>query len=537
MSLLEKIKNAVSTMFGGKKTEKSKIVIKEVSKRSKAYPKTTTAKSTETSVEKAPKAERTPKPERTLKTERTIREPRSKGPRDAVRKEFVRNNAPLIEDFVAEEWDAEASRPEAVEGKTCFAELDLNTALLRAVNNIGFQYCTDIQAQILPHSLKGADVTGKAQTGTGKTATFLLTILQHLITHKPAKNRKEGAPRALIMAPTRELVMQIEKDARELSSHTTARILSIFGGMDYEKQKSALENDYVDIVIATPGRILDYYKQKVISLDRVEVLVLDEADRMLDMGFLPDMRRIIDATPPKSNRQTMLFSATFPQEIARLAAMWQNSPISVEIEPEHITNADVEQLAYIVSNSDKYTLLYNLLVDMKITRAIIFSNRKDQVRRLTDKLKACDFLCGMLTGDVSQTRRIKTLENFRTGKINLLVATDVAGRGIHVDNIEAVFNYTLPTDPDDYVHRIGRTGRAGAKGISISFASEEDSYMLPEIEEHIKLPLKYITPDEALMAQLPEKFDLKMKNLKRSKPSGGGKRYGDSFDKKRVRKK
>lgn len=531
MGLFEKVKKTIAAVFGGDKGNGSSIVIKEVAKNRDSAKHVNAAKQSYQKKEKNQKETITAEKER--KTEKISKAPRKK----TVKKEVKINTAPLIEDFVPEEWDVEGSKPEVLEGKTRFADLNLNAALLRSVHDIGFQYCTDIQARILPHSLKGADVTGKAQTGTGKTATFLLTILQHLMNNKPAKQRKEGAPRALIMAPTRELVMQIEKDARELSSHTSARVLSIFGGIDYDKQRSALEDDYVDIVIATPGRILDYYKQKAIRLDRVEILVLDEADRMLDMGFLPDMRRIIDATPPKNMRQTMLFSATLPPEISRLALMWQNTPISVEIEPEHVTNTDVEQLAYIVSNSDKYTLLYNLLMDMKITRAIIFANRKDQVRRLTDKLQACDFLCGMLTGDVSQAKRIKTLENFRSGKVNILVATDVAGRGIHVDGIEAVFNYTLPTDPDDYVHRIGRTGRAGAKGISVSFASEEDSYMLPEIEEHIKAPLKYITPDEALLAPLPEKFELKMKNIKRFKPSGNAKRFGDKSDKKRIRKK
>jgi ATP-dependent RNA helicase RhlB len=423
-------------------------------------------------------------------------------------------DSPLIEDFTPEEWVPEV--PPAAEGKSRFIDLGVLPPLLRAIHVIGFQYATDIQSQILPHSLKGVDVTGKAQTGTGKTAAFLLTIYQHLMKKRPAKQRLAGAPRALVMAPTRELVLQIKKDADELGQFCNPRTLAIFGGIDYESQQNALDN-YVDIIIATPGRLLDYYKQRSLRLDRVEILVLDEGDRMLDMGFLPDIRRIIDATPPKSERQTMLFSATLPQEILRLASMWTNTPIQVEIEPEQVTSADVEQLAYITSGDDKLNLLINLLIEMNLTRGIIFANRKDQVNRLAEQLTACNFSCGMLTGDVNQSKRIKTLENLRNGKINILVATDVAGRGIHVEGIEAVFNFTLPLDPEDYVHRIGRTGRAGAKGKSICFATEDDSYMLPAIEAYINQPLKYIVPDDSLVAPLPEKFQIMLKNLKRKR--------------------
>ena len=428
-----------------------------------------------------------------------------------------KTSMPLIEEFVPEPWDYASNLPPAIAGKTRFHELDLPSCILRGIHDTGFHYCTDIQAEILPHSLRGLDVTGRAQTGTGKTAAFLLTILEHILCKKPFKQRKYGAPRALIMAPTRELVIQIEKDAVALSKYCGARILAIFGGIDYEKQRDALEDDYVDIMIATPGRMLDYYQQKIMRLDRVEILVLDEADRMLDMGFLPDIRRIINATPSKNERQTMLFSATLTPEIARLASMWTNSPISVEIEPEQVTPTDVEQVAYIVTEEEKFALLYNLLKSLNIRRAIIFANRRDQVRKLTEHLEACDFACGMLTGDVNQAKRIKTLENLRNGKINILVATDVAGRGIHVEGVEEVFNYTLPNDPDDYVHRIGRTGRAGAKGHSISFASEEESYALPQIEEYIKVPLKYITPDEEMLIPIPEEYEIRLKDMKRKR--------------------
>jgi ATP-dependent RNA helicase RhlB len=439
---------------------------------------------------------------------------KSETPPKSYKKPRVRPDSPFIEDFVPEEWAPEV--PPLKEGKSRFIDLGILSPLLRATNTIGFQYATDIQSQILPHSLKGVDVTGRAQTGTGKTAAFLLTIYQHMMKNRPAKQRLEGAPRALIMAPTRELVLQIKKDADELGQFCNPRTLAIFGGIDYESQQNALD-DYVDIVMATPGRLLDYYKQRSIRLDRVEILVLDEADRMLDMGFLPDIRRIIDATPPKSERQTMLFSATLPQEILRLASMWTNTPIQVEIEPEQVTSADVEQLAYIVGGEEKLNFLINLLLDMNLTRGIIFANRKDQVGRLAEQLTVCGFSCGMLTGDVNQSKRIKTLENLRNGKINILVATDVAGRGIHVEGIEAVFNFTLPLDAEDYVHRIGRTGRAGAKGKSICFATEDDAYMLPAIEAYINQPLKYIVPEDSLLAPIPEKFQIMLKNLKRKR--------------------
>jgi len=448
-----------------------------------------------------------------------------------------KTSAPLIEDFVPEPWDYTSFLPPARDGKKRFHEFSLSPCILRGIHEIGFHYCTDIQAEILPHSVIGLDVTGRAQTGTGKTAAFLLTILEHLLNKKPLKQRKCGAPRALIMAPTRELVMQIEKDAAALAKYCGACVLSIFGGIDYEKQRDALEGCYVDIMIATPGRMLDYYKQKFIRLDRVEILVLDEADRMLDMGFLPDMRRIIDAVPPKNERQTMLFSATLTPEIAQLASMWTNNPVKVEIEPEQVTPADIEQLAYIVTEDEKFALLNNLLKKFNIRRAIIFANRRDQVRKLTECLEACDFACGMLTGDVSQARRIKTLERLKNGKINILIATDVAGRGIHVEGVEAVFNYTLPDDPDDYVHRIGRTGRAGAKGRSISFASEEDAYVLPQIEAYIREPLKYVTPDEELFAPIPEEYDIRLKEMKRKRNAQVKHSKGSGLRKKRVGKR
>jgi ATP-dependent RNA helicase RhlB len=520
MSIVKSISSLLSRLSGKKQT--TTITIREVSANrndTRTAPTTPRAKRTrnpkqqegaDTPSQSETKRPLSPKSSSQSSSQRPSSPKSPAQPKPQRKKQ--QDDRPFIESYPADTWVAEATTEEHPEGKVPFASLNLPTSLLHAVHDLGFPCCTDIQAEILPHSLQGADVTGKAQTGTGKTAAFLLTILTRLM-KEPAKPRKIGSPRVLIMAPTRELVIQIDKDATELAKYTGARILPIFGGMDYDKQREALE-EHVDIVIATPGRMLDYYKQRVIWLKNIEILVLDEADRMLDMGFLPDMRRIIEAVPDKSERQTMLFSATLTPEILRLASMWTNNPVKVEIEPLQITSANIEQRAYVVSYEDKFTLLYNLLKTQNITRAMIFANRKDEVRRLSTQLEAAGFACGMLTGDVTQARRIKTLENLRSGKISFLVATDVAGRGIHVDDVQYVFNYTLPEDPDDYVHRIGRTGRAGELGISVAFATEEDAYVLPAIEAHINKPLNYLTPEPELLEPLSEEV---RDNIKRAR--------------------
>ena len=366
--------------------------------------------------------------------------------------------------------------------KVKFDTLNLDALVQRGVDALGFEFCSPIQGRILPHTLSGNDAIGKAQTGTGKTAAFLITIFNDLLNHPIEGERYLGEPRAVIIAPTRELVMQIASDAEELGRFTGLKTVTLIGGADYQKQLAKVNRSPVDIVVATPGRLIDFMERRDLALDRVEILVLDEADRMLDMGFIPQVKRIVRATPRKEDRQTLLFSATFTQDIMNLARQWTFEPITVEIEPERVATASVDQRVYLVASRDRFPVLMNLLNDPSVESVIIFANRRDQVRRLYEKLRKEGVQCGMLSGEITQAKRTKTLENFKSGRSKILVATDVAGRGIHVEGISHVVNYNLPEDPEDYVHRIGRTGRAGATGVSISFASEDDAFLLPDIE-------------------------------------------------------
>ncbi len=400
-------------------------------------------------------------------------------------------------------WDPAQFAVPAEEGKLRFTDLKLPRAVLHAVADLGFQYCTPIQQRVLKFTMAGHDAIGRAQTGTGKTAAFLLTILTDLLKTPPDAERYTGEPRALILAPTRELAMQIAKDAQALCKYTDLKVVTVLGGMDYDKQRRQLTEEFVDIVVATPGRLLDFAGKQDIYLDRVETLVIDEADRMLDMGFIPDVKRIVRMTPPKVSRQTLLFSATFTRDVLNLAEQWTYRAVKVEIEPETVTTDTVEQLVYIVSAEEKYKLLYNLITQQQLERVMVFANRRDQTRRLTDMLREHRISCAMLSGEVPQEKRIKTLENFREGKLQVLVATDVAGRGIHIDGVSHVINFTLPEQTDDYVHRIGRTGRAGASGTSISFACEDDAFMIPALEEAIGRKLPSLHPAEELLAPIP----------------------------------
>ncbi|MGP5307526.1 ATP-dependent RNA helicase RhlB [Vreelandella alkaliphila] len=395
-------------------------------------------------------------------------------------------------------WDLRQFQVPAVAGKWRFHDFDLPLPLMRAIHAQGFEYCTPIQSEALRHTLLGGDIVGKAQTGTGKTAAFLISVMAYFLEEPTPDGQKQGAPRALIIAPTRELALQIEKDAKALARFTQLNVASVVGGMDYQKQRDSLGKK-IDILVATPGRLLDFHQKRDIDLSEVEVLVLDEADRMLSMGFIPDVKRIIRYTPKKEQRQTFLFSATFTDDILSLASQWTLDPAHVEIEVTVENQADIDQRVYLVSDDDKQRLLVNLLTQESFERVMVFGNRRDLVRKLDDLLKKAGVSVAMLSGDVPQNQRIKTLESFREGEIQVLVATDVAGRGIHIEDVSHVINYTLPEDPEDYVHRIGRTGRAGAKGVSISFVGEEDAFSLPEIERYIngKLPCEH--PPEGML--------------------------------------
>ncbi len=387
--------------------------------------------------------------------------------------------------------------------KVSFDTFDLQEPLRKAISDLGFEYCTPIQAQSLKFTLQGNDVTGRAQTGTGKTAAFLITIINDLLINPIEEERYTAEPRALIIAPTRELAIQIADDAVKLTTHTDLHTVTLVGGEDYSKQERALDRKPVDIVVATPGRLLDFVQNDKLYLGLIELLVIDEADRMLDMGFIPQVRRVIAQTPKKDCRQTLLFSATFTPEIHELGARWAMDPILVEVEPEKVATDSVEQIVYLVTTEAKYDLLFNLISEPGAERIIVFRNRRDQVRRLADNLYRNGLNCGMLSGEVAQNKRIKTLESFKTGKFKVLVATDVAGRGLHIEDVTHVINYTLPEEPEDYVHRIGRTGRAGAVGTSISFACEEDSFLLPAIEAKLGYKLDCVHPDERLLTKAP----------------------------------
>ena len=407
-----------------------------------------------------------------------------------------------VETAKAEVAKAAAAKVEAP--RVAFSEFDLQPALAKAIEKMGFTHCTPIQAQSLRYTLRGYDVTGKAQTGTGKTAAFLITLINDMLKNPIKEQRYAGEPRAIVLAPTRELVIQIASDADNLCQGSGLNVITLVGGEDYAKQLKAVDKGPVDIVVATPGRLIDFLQHEHLYLGMVELLVIDEADRMLDMGFIPQVRNIVARTPHKDCRQTLLFSATFTPEILDLTTRWAMDPVMIEIEPERVATDTIEQIVYLVTTEDKYKLLYNLVSLQGSEKVIVFSNRRDQVRKLADNLYRNGIDCGMLSGEIAQKKRIKTLEDFRTGNIKVLVATDVAGRGLHIDDVTHVINYTLPEEAEDYVHRIGRTGRAGASGTSISFACEEDSFLLPNIEDKLGQKLRCVHPDNRLLADTPE---------------------------------
>ena len=396
-------------------------------------------------------------------------------------------------------WSVDDFPVPEVDGKTRFHDLGLDDRLMHGIADLGFEYCSPIQAGTLPQTLQGHDAIGKAQTGTGKTAAFLITIINDLLNNPIEDERFAGEPRALIIAPTRELVVQIGDDARLLTKYAGLNVATLIGGMDYQKQLAQLKGSLVDIVVASPGRLLDFQSRKDLFLDQIEFLVIDEADRMLDMGFIPQVRRSVRSAPRREDRQTLLFSATFTPEVISLTEQWTFEPFKLEIEPESVATDTVEQKIYIVSTSEKYKLLRNIITQPDVTSAIVFANRRDQTRKLFERLQKAGVRCGILSGEVPQNKRTNTLKSFKEGKLQVLVATDVAGRGIHVDGISHVINYTLPEDPEDYVHRIGRTGRAGAKGTSISFACEDDAFLLEPLEVLLGNKIKCEQPPAELL--------------------------------------
>ncbi|MDY4280281.1 MAG: ATP-dependent RNA helicase RhlB [[Pasteurella] mairii] len=387
-----------------------------------------------------------------------------------------------------------------------FADLPLHPTLLQALQQQGFEYCTPIQALSLPVSLQGHDVAGQAQTGTGKTMAFLTATFHHLL-QNPSKATSQ--PRALILAPTRELAVQIAHDATIFTQASGLKTGLAYGGDGYEKQLKAIDQG-VDILIGTTGRVIDYVKQGIIRLDHIQVVVLDEADRMFDLGFIKDIRYLLRKCPPVQQRLTMLFSATLSYKVRELAFEDMNDPQYVEIEPLQKTGHHIKEELFYPSNQDKMALLMTLLEEEWPQRCIVFANTKHRCEEIWGYLAADGNRVGLLTGDVAQKKRLSLLKQFTDGALDILVATDVAARGLHIPDVSHVFNYDLPDDREDYVHRIGRTGRAGESGVSISFACEEYAMNLPAIEEYIghSIPVSQYDPN-ALLTDLPKPLRLK----------------------------
>jgi ATP-dependent RNA helicase RhlB len=367
---------------------------------------------------------------------------------------------------------------------------------MQGIRDAGFTYCTPIQAQTLPMALRGQDVAGQAQTGTGKTAAFLVALYQALLTRPAPASRNPTSIRALIVAPTRELAVQIHHDAEIIGRHTGFKQAVVYGGVDYDKQRRQLE-DGIDVLIGTPGRLIDYFKQHIFDMRHAQILVLDEADRMFDLGFIADIRYLLRRMPHPEKRQSMLFSATLSHRVLELAYEHMNNPELVRIEPDKMTVDLVRQMMYYPAMEEKLPLLIGLLRQYEARRTMIFVNTKRVAERLESTLKANGFHAQALSGDVPQNKRLKFLRDFHNGDLAVLIATDVASRGLHIPDVSHVFNFDLPQDAADYVHRIGRTARAGTDGDAISFACEEFAVSLPEIESYIghKIPSAPIPPE------------------------------------------
>ena len=371
--------------------------------------------------------------------------------------------------------------------KTKFSSLNINPLVIKGINDLNFKFCTPIQSESLPIALQGKDVAGQAQTGTGKTAAFLISAIQKIIENNSSVKEKKQ-PRIFILAPTRELAIQIAKDAEAIGRHTNLKIGLAYGGTDYEKQSSIITKG-IDILIGTPGRVIDYYKNKIFKLHDIEVLVLDEADRMFDLGFIKDIRYLLRRLPKPQNRLNMLFSATLSHRVLELAYEHMNDPELIKIEAEKMTADNIRQAIFFPSNEEKIPLLIGLIKEMEKSKVMIFVNTKKEVERLETIMKRNKIDAESISGDVPQKKRVKMLKRFEEGQLSVLIATDVASRGLHIPDIKYVINYDLPQDAEDYVHRIGRTARAGTNGNAISFGCETYAISLPEIENYIDMKI------------------------------------------------
>ena len=379
-----------------------------------------------------------------------------------------------------------------------FSDLNLPAPLQQAIDDLGFTTLTDVQQIALPMTLAGKDIAGQGRTGTGKTAAFLITIINRLLSTPPREGRKANSPRALIIAPTRELVIQISDDARKMAKHTDLKLHTVYGGVDYEKQLNAFESG-VDILIGTPGRLIDYLKKRAYSLSLTEMLVIDEADRMFDLGFIKNLRFMLHRLPKYDERQSLMFSATLSHRVLELAYEHMNSPEKIRAEEGNITASGIVESMYHTGMDEKFPILIHLLRQGKVERGMIFVNEKRTGERVARNLARYGFAVGILSGDVRQQKRMRILEDFTAGKLHLLVATDVASRGLHIDGVTHVFNYDLPEDAENYVHRIGRTARAGATGVAISFSCERFCFGLPDIEAYISRSVPLLPVEQEML--------------------------------------
>ena len=411
-----------------------------------------------------------------------------------------------------------------------FSSLDLETSLQQGIAKAGFEFCTPIQASTLPIALDGRDVAGQAQTGTGKTAAFLIAAYQRVLTQSESKkdtdndSKKVGQPKIFILAPTRELAVQIAKDAEELGKHTGLRIALAFGGTGYEQQRRTIAAG-IDLLIGTPGRIIDYFKQGVFKLDEVQVAVLDEADRMFDLGFIKDIRYLLRRLPRPDKRLNMLFSATLSQRVMELAYEHMNEPELIRVQPDKITADRVRQAIFFPSNEEKIPLLVGLIREIGESRIMVFVNTKREAERIQAYLQGNDIDANAISGDVPQNKRLNMLMRFQTGELPVLIGTDVASRGLHIPDVQYIINYDLPQDREDYVHRIGRTARAGAAGNAISFGCETYVATLPDIEDYIGHKIPVANYDPTLLPEL-KKPKPRPKKDRRGPPrrkSGGSK--------------
>ena len=416
-----------------------------------------------------------------------------------------------------------------------FADLELPDSIRAGIDASGFSFCTPIQAQTLPIALTGRDVAGQAQTGTGKTAAYLIAMYTQLEQGPPHNGKGPRQPRALILAPTRELAIQIHSDAVQLGGALELRLGLVYGGVDYDKQRRQLEEG-VDVLIGTPGRLIDYFKQRVFNLRQCNVMILDEADRMFDLGFIKDIRYILRRLPSREHRQNLLFSATLSHRVLELAYEHMNDPELIRVEPDKMTVDRVRQSIYFPANEEKTALLVTLLRAMNATRTMVFVNTKRAAERLFDTLEANGIHAAAISGDVPQRKRQRMLGEFQEGKLPVLIATDVASRGLHVPGVSHVFNYDLPQDAEDYVHRIGRTARAGASGDAISFGCEDYVQSLPAIEDYIgrKIPVEQYDHAGLDEIEIPA---ARRRRKRGGKPPQSKKKSADSESKPRRRRR